>query len=233
VGELGRRLVELERQLAFGGGSFTGQVAAAARDIPPNGWLLCDGTAVSRTTYSRLFSAITLTKTGATFATGQKNVTVASTADLTAGMPVSGTGIGAGNSVASITSGTVFVLTNNTTAASGAGGNTLTFAPYGVGDGSTTFNLPDLRGRVPVGEDSAGVRINVANGRDLGESGGAQTHALTETEHSFRRTSHEAGGYGLSGSVNFTDRVGVYSGGNGGAHNNMQPYQVLNYFIRT
>ena len=58
---------------------------------------------------------------------------------------------------------------------------------YGVGDGSTTFNLPDYRGRVLVGKDDMGgvaaSRMTTAgsgvNGLTLGSAGGAQTHALT------------------------------------------------------
>jgi len=80
----------------------------------PSLWLLCYGQAVSRTTYSSLFSAI-------------------STA-------------------------------------------------FGTGDGSTTFNLPDCRGRVAVGKDdmggSAASRVTTAgssvDGLTLGATGGAQ-----------------------------------------------------------
>lgn len=62
----------------------SGAVTEFAGATAPAGWLLCDGAAVSRTTYAALFNAISTT--------------------------------------------------------------------YGVGDGSTTFNLPDLRGRVAVGK---------------------------------------------------------------------------------
>ncbi|WP_441280550.1 phage tail protein [Tardiphaga sp. 862_B3_N1_1] len=58
---------------------------------------------------------------------------------------------------------------------------------YGAGDGSTTFNVPDLRGRVPGGKDDMGGtaagRLTTAaagvNGAALGGNGGAQTHTLT------------------------------------------------------
>lgn len=50
---------------------------------------------------------------------------------------------------------------------------------YGVGDGSTTFNLPDLRGRVPVGLNAGDSDFNT-----LGLWGGAKTashrHALSD-----------------------------------------------------
>ncbi len=58
---------------------------------------------------------------------------------------------------------------------------------YGSGDGSTTFNLPDLRGRVTAGKDdmngTAANRLTSAAsgvaGTTLGGAGGAQTHTLT------------------------------------------------------
>jgi microcystin-dependent protein len=61
---------------------------------------------------------------------------------------------------------------------------------YGTGDGSTTFNVPDLRGRVMAALDnlngSAASRITVAGGNFdgtvLGGTGGAQNHTLTQAE---------------------------------------------------
>lgn len=55
---------------------------------------------------------------------------------------------------------------------------------FGAGDGTSTFNVPDLRGRVPVGLDNMGGsdagRLSVAN--DLGGSGGSERHTLTTAE---------------------------------------------------
>ena len=63
---------------------------------------------------------------------------------------------------------------------------------YGVGDGTTTFNLPDLRGRVIAGVDnmggSAASRLtNTASGANfnavsLGAAGGSQSNTLTSAE---------------------------------------------------
>lgn len=61
---------------------------------------------------------------------------------------------------------------------------------YGPGDGSTTFNLPDLRGRSLFGKDdmggSAANRITAGgsgiSGNQLGAAGGAETHALTTAQ---------------------------------------------------
>ena len=55
---------------------------------------------------------------------------------------------------------------------------------YGIGDGSTTFNVPDLRGRVVAGLDNMGGtdagRLDLAN--TLGTAGGAQYHTLTTAQ---------------------------------------------------
>jgi microcystin-dependent protein len=49
---------------------------------------------------------------------------------------------------------------------------------YGVGDGSTTFNLPDLRGRVAAGKDNMGGSAagRLSGGTTLGAALGAETH---------------------------------------------------------
>jgi microcystin-dependent protein len=48
---------------------------------------------------------------------------------------------------------------------------------YGVGDGSSTFNVPNLKGRFPVGLDSSQTEFD-----NLAETGGAKTHTLTVSE---------------------------------------------------
>ena len=53
---------------------------------------------------------------------------------------------------------------------------------YGGGDGNTTFNLPDLRGRFPLGLDNMGGtsadRVTAAEADSLAGSGGTETHTL-------------------------------------------------------
>ncbi len=58
---------------------------------------------------------------------------------------------------------------------------------YGVGDGSTTFNIPDLRGRVVAGKDDmggsaasrlTGATITTGGATTLGGAGGAETKTL-------------------------------------------------------
>lgn len=61
---------------------------------------------------------------------------------------------------------------------------------YGAGDGSTTFNLPDLRGRVAAGQDDmGGTSANRLTGQSggvdgdtLGGTGGFETNTLTEAQ---------------------------------------------------
>ena len=122
---------------------------------------------------------------------------------------------------------------------------------YGAGDGSTTFNLPDLRGRMPLGKDnmggSAANRVTATQAGNLGQASGAQTHTLSVAEmpaHSHGMPQRYAGDYagdapGLAqSSGSYTARVtadtrATSSAGSGSAHNNMPPYQTFNYIIKT
>jgi microcystin-dependent protein len=116
-----------------------------------DGWLACTGQAVSRTTYANLFATITFSMT-ASAGSGTTTVTVASTAGLFVGLPVFGSGIFAGSTIASVTSGTTFTLSHVTTGTV----TSVFFAPFGNGDGSSTFNVPNMGGIAPVGYISGG-----------------------------------------------------------------------------
>ena len=121
---------------------------------------------------------------------------------------------------------------------------------YGTGDGSSTFNVPDLRGRVVAGQDdmggSSGDNLTGlsggVNGDTLGATGGSETHTLITAEipsHSHTVTAHEnPGGTGDSngseGGDSSYDRSSTTSStGGGDAHNNVQPTIILNYIIKT
>lgn len=100
---------------------------------------------------------------------------------------------------------------------------------YGAGDGSTTFNLPDLRGRVMLGMDNLGgtaagritsASVGGANSTTLGGTGGAETHSLTPGQ----APALSGGAAGLSGWESAVGVASGYSGANGAAHNNTQPW---------
>jgi len=133
---------------------------------------------------------------------------------------------------------------------------------HGVGDGTTTFNLPDLRGRIPVGKDDmggsdAGRAGGVLSSTTLGAVGGDESHIHTTGDHAL--TSGEngphthgvpiyAGGSGATPRIGFAwidsapvATVSANSSGSGTAHNhgntdtvtNIQPSAILNYIIKT
>ena len=134
--------------------SQPGRVDWFATMSPPSGYLSAAGTAVSRTTYATLFAAITAQVTG-TVTSGSNSISsVASPQAMWVGMPISGPGIPAGATITAVGASTI-TLSANATATSTT---TVVICPFGVGDGSTTFNVPDARGRASRGWDGgAGV----------------------------------------------------------------------------
>jgi len=116
---------------------------------------------------------------------------------------------------------------------------------YGVGDGSSTFNVPDMQGRVPAGvntADSDFVSLNTtggaatvtlaltdvpAHGHEIyGSTGGGATpyrKVVTSSGNNFTGTTYTV----LSGAAEM-EQVG-----GGGSHNNLQPYISLYYIIAT
>ena len=130
--------------------------------------------------------------------------------------------------------------------------------PFGVGDGSTTFKLPDLQGRVIAGhEDTGAVLLDAGttslDGTTLGDTGGAETHTLLTAEmplhgHAARiavgssSQNNTTGGFPLENNndSNFSAFTGTPSAtageqiggtGGGGAHVTVQPTIILNYII--
>ena len=116
---------------------------------------------------------------------------------------------------------------------------------YG-GDGRTTFALPDLRGRVPLGVGKGpGMTL-----RNLGQRGGAETHTLTIAQmpahrhwvKSFSRKGTSASPVGnvwaVSAPQSYSRTSNAKMGGRaigpagrGRPHNNMQPFLGINYII--
>ena len=113
---------------------------------------------------------------------------------------------------------------------------------FGVGDGSTTFNVPDSRGRVAINVDGAGGRItaastNGANADTLGGVGGGETHALVTAELAAHTHTTDTGnnlstGGSLGNGVNLGATITSSSTGSGTAHSNTQPWITKGKFIR-
>lgn len=131
---------------------------------------------------------------------------------------------------------------------------------YGVGDGSTTFNLPDKTGRVSAMKEASATRLTstyfVGDSTAMGATGGSESHTLTTAEmptHSHGVTdpghshtvamlgnagiasSPAAGNSGASGnattSVSATG-ISIQNAGSGNAHAIVQPTIVCNYILR-
>lgn len=110
---------------------------------------------------------------------------------------------------------------------------------YGAGNGSTTFNLPNVNGRVVVGFDAGQTEFNA-----VGKTGGAKTVTLTQAQmpaHTHGQVvTANSGGTGIrqdydldsNGLQAYPQGVNTLSTGGGQAHENMPPYVVQRYIIR-
>jgi microcystin-dependent protein len=106
---------------------------------------------------------------------------------------------------------------------------------YTHGGAGDSFNLPNIKGRVVVHLNAADAEFDV-----LGETGGAKTHTLTTAEmpsHVHAEDIGVVGGGGADQTVAqvaqwLSSRQNTEPTGGGGAHNNLQPYIVLNSIIK-
>jgi microcystin-dependent protein len=249
------------------------ELAYAGVSLPAGGWLWEDGSAYNRAAYATLFNALTATVTATV--NGTTAVTALS-ADLRGqglnGAVVEGTNIASGTTI-TFTAATTATLSQ---AATGSGSVTLRVFPWGNGNGSTTFNVPDRRGRALFARDdlngSAANRITVNAGTHLNTAGGEELHTLVTGEmpsHNHGATVSEPNGgqghqHGLpfnvtvfggqaqttvgGGIANLLQNNGAAANtslaltgigvstaatGGGAAHNNMPPFGISNYIIKT
>ena len=121
----------------------------------PAGWVFKAGQALSRVTYAALFGVLCPAVIGTV--TNASGTISGLTVDLRnmglEGSKVEGAGIPTGATVSSVTATTIVLSANATASTVGA---QIRLFPNGNGDGATTFNLPDNRGRSSIGRDNMG-----------------------------------------------------------------------------
>ena len=102
---------------------------------------------------------------------------------------------------------------------------------YGAGDGSTTFNLPDKRGRVSVGLDSNQTEFDT-----IGKKSGEKTHTLTIGEVIQHDLWTCNGDYSPAIRTLFSHGVDygitTHNKTNTQPHNNLQPYEIDVWIIK-
>lgn len=139
-------------------GFQSGDVKETAVLVLQSGWYYCDGSNKNRVTDVNLFNAITIQQSGVLTSASAVVTGLTDTSNMSPGMPVSGTGVQALTVIQSVDSATQITMSLTATTSSTTA---LVVAPYGVGDGSTTFGLPN-RVYLAVGRDNAsGSAVNV------------------------------------------------------------------------
>lgn len=166
----------------FGDGTAVGTVLPWSGFIAPAHYAFAYGQEVSRVTYSALYGSITL-NTPLNCTNGSNILSgISDTSQIPIGAPVEAVCVAAGTTVTAKAASTVTVSNN----ASVTLGTQARFFPWGNGNGTTTFNIPDLRGRVLPGRDNMGGTASArltstyygANPDAMGASGGTQSVML-------------------------------------------------------
>lgn len=171
---------------SVGDGNSVGTILTWGGMIAPNQYQFAYGQALSRTTFTELLSAITQLSS-VTCIGGNATLTgLSDTSNIPIGAAVEGNCIASTSTVVSKTLNTITLSIAATISTS----TTVRFFPYGNGNGSTTFNVPDLRGRVIPGRNNMGgvVSSNLSSTYygsvpdAVGATGGSQSQTLTQAQ---------------------------------------------------
>ncbi len=158
----------------------------------PLHYLDCNGQAASRTVYNQLFQALTHLETVTLTATSN-TFTVVSAANYRIGMPIENAAIPAATTISGI-SGTTITMSAASTV---TGAAAVRFFGTGAGNGTTTFNTPDLRDFVTAG---LGGSLFGSTSNGVGGGGGSATHTMVAAElppHSHIYSFLNQGGFGF------------------------------------
>lgn len=220
----------------------------------PTGFLLCDGSAVSRSTYSALFSAI-----GTGYGPGDGSTTF----NLPDGRGRTFIGAGTGTKVATFASraSNVITVTGLTNAANNEfqTGQAITYHTssgvmtgltnntvyYLIRTGNLAFSLATTLANaqngvvIALSSDGTGTQTFTLTltARAVGDTGGEENHAMSITElvahaHPFSVSNNSTGGSNPFAPGNATGTLTVSTGGNA-AMNNMAPFFGGNWMIKT
>lgn len=236
-------------------GSVTPYIGASA----PGGWLLCDGSAVSRTTYASLF---TLAST--TYGAGDGSTTF-NLPDLRSRLPL-GTGTGTKITTFSSRASNVITVTGLTNTANNEfqTGQSVTYVTTGsvitgltnstvyyiIRISNTTFSLATSRTNaidgtvIALSSDGTGIQTftQTLTTRSRGDTGGEESHSLVTSEiashahvEQLFTTGASGGGIQSSSASATPSALGLNTANAGGntAHSIMNPFVVLNYIIKT
>lgn len=169
-----------------------GDIRMSASVDVPTGWAECDGSAITRAGNPLMFaryahiSTVTMTIASPCVVTWTAN-------GLRNGMPVKFSTSGA--LPTGLTAGTTYYVINKSTntfnvattpggaaintSGSQSGTHTGIVAPYGDGDGSTTFNVPDFRGRAPIGFGTGSGLTNRGLAQAVGQETVSNSHSVS------------------------------------------------------
>ena len=135
-------------QAAVGEARFT--MASSA----PTNWVLGYGQALARSSYPAYTAKVSRVQNGTRTNANATIASVANTDGFDVGMPVEGTGINSGCTIASVVANTSITL-NSSSCVTSSGTSTITvfLTGYGTGGTSSTVGVPDCRGRTFVSRD--------------------------------------------------------------------------------
>jgi len=236
--------------------SLTGVILPYGGASAPTGFLLCDGSAVSRTTYATLFGVISTT-----YGAGDGSTTF-NVPDLRSSFPLGGgtararavvfdgaSDVIPGNNQIAVPSGRDWLYTGTAVVLSGSSLPTGLSAGtyYIILDGPTYIKLASSVANanegisVAITADGSGTctLTQTLTARTIGATGGEESHALSNAEMPSHSHRIPAGGAGGSGGIDAANAVFTSykwqseATGSDTPHNTMPPYTVVNYIIKT
>jgi microcystin-dependent protein len=223
----------------------TGDVKWSARRTAASGWLKCDGAAYSRTTYATLFGVLVPTLGVVTITVASPGVFTLAAHGLVIGdrvyLTTTGalpTGLSANTIYYVVSTPTTDTFTLSATEGGSAintsgtqsGTHSVHWCPHGLGDGSTTFNVPFAPGKTLVAAAGSSGHADV---RALGQNDGTAIASSRPKHGSSTNAVTANSGIGAGGGTEGTVFSEATIGPQTNAPIDTPAYLVLNLFIKT